>query len=120
MNRSIVLAQCLISLGILSWLWYGPFARLRRDNFRSQIRRIREDLFDFMWKNGHDFGNPAYRATRQMLNGLIRSSNYLSIITFLHATASVFNGQKRPPVPMAVAIENLPEGPLKAKINETI
>lgn len=118
MSHSIVLAQCLISVGILAFLWYGPFARLRRDNFRSRIRRIRDDLFDFMWKNGHDFGNPGYQATRQMLNGLIRSSNYLSVATFIQAMALVVSGKRKSSSSVITTIEKLPAGPLKEKVNQ--
>jgi len=118
MSNSIALAQCLISVGILAFLWCGPVARLRRDNFRSKIRRIRDDLFDFMYKNGYDFKNPAYQATRQMLNGLIRTSNYLSVFTFMHALIIVVSGKRRNPLSAIHAIEKLPPGDLKEKMNQ--
>ncbi len=118
MSHSIALAQCLISLGILAFLWCGPVARLRRDNFRSNIRRIRDDLFDFIWKNEYDFKNPAYQATRQMLNGLIRTSNYLSVFTFMHALILIVNGKRRNPPSAISEIEKLPPGDLKEKINQ--
>ncbi|HQU43220.1 MAG TPA: hypothetical protein PK867_10430, partial [Pirellulales bacterium] len=59
------------------------FVPLRIDDFRGDIRTIRDDLFDFMWRNGYDFNEPAYVETRQTLNGLLRSARHLSLISFL-------------------------------------
>src|SRR5262245_32745843 len=53
-------------------------AQLRCDKYRTDIRRIRDELFDYMWKEGHDFSTPAYRSTRESLNGLLRICNLLS------------------------------------------
>jgi len=82
MNYNFVIFDCLVSLGIGAFIWFYLFAGLRRDNFRSEIRRIRDDLFDFMWENGYDFDTPAYCETRQMLNGILRLSNKLSPVSF--------------------------------------
>lgn len=89
MNYNFVVFNCLVSLGILAFIWFFLFARLRRDNFRSEIRRVRDGLFDFMWQNGYDFDTPAYRETRQMLNGILRLSNKLTPVSFLISIVSV-------------------------------
>ncbi len=83
MNYNFVVLNCLVSLGILAFIWFHLFARLRRDNFRSEIRKIRDGLFDFMWENGYSFDTPAYSETRQMLNGILRLSNKLTPVSFL-------------------------------------
>jgi hypothetical protein len=110
MSYNFVVFECLVSLGILAFVWFYLFARLRRDNFRSEIRMIRDGLFDFMWKNGYSFDEPAYRETRQMLNGIIRLGNTLSPMSWFAAAYMVVlaeeAGHKSP------AHSELPKGPL--------
>ncbi len=79
MMDEYVIIECAISLGVLAYVLFWQIARLRRDNFRADIRRLRDDLFDFMWENGYDFSTPAYVEARQTLNGMLRISNSLSI-----------------------------------------
>lgn len=81
MNET-VLTQMAISVSILAILWFWAFASIRRDNFRSDIRRLRDGLFDYMWENGHSFDTAAYQETRLMLNGMLRLSNSMSAIKF--------------------------------------
>jgi len=83
MHYNFAIFECLVSLGLLAVIWFVLVARARRDDFRCDIRRIRDRLFDFMWENGYDFSTPAYRKTRQTLNGLIRVSNSLTPVGFL-------------------------------------
>jgi hypothetical protein len=78
MTNAFIITTSVVSLAAVVALWLGPFASLRRDNFRSDIRRIRDDLFDYMWENGLDFENKAYRDTRQLLNGMLRASTWLA------------------------------------------
>jgi hypothetical protein len=118
MSTSIAFAQAVISLLLLVLLYTGPVARLRRDNFRSTIRRIREQLFDFMYQNNFDFKDPAYRATRGLLNSVIRASNFFSVSSFLSALAETLTKGPRRDGPL-VEIEKLPDGPLKTKLTET-
>jgi hypothetical protein len=76
------LTEVAISLGVLM-LAYILYRRGRREQFRVDIRRIRDGLFDWMWQNGHSFSDLGYRATREMLNGLLRMSNTLSLSQLL-------------------------------------
>lgn len=85
MSPSIALAQSLVSVGIMLLIWTIPGGRLRRDSFRSRVRRIRDELFDFMIQHDYEFSLPAYCDTRQVLNGMIRCSNYFSVLTFFHS-----------------------------------
>src|SRR5713226_3094274 len=83
MNYNFEFSQILVSLAIIAAIWFGVFGYLRRDGFRSRIRNLRDDLFDFMWQNGHSFQTPAYQETRQSLNGILRISNKLGPASFL-------------------------------------
>lgn len=77
-----VLTECVISLAILLFVFFFQFRRLSRDNFRSDIRRLRDELFDLMWKNGYSFDDPAYLGMRRVLNGLLRLSNHATPLRF--------------------------------------
>jgi hypothetical protein len=83
MTTPFLLTTCAVSIVIIAVLWLCPLASLRRDNFRTDVRIIRDDLFDFMWENGFSFDTPAYRDARQFLNGLLRASTCMSPTTFI-------------------------------------
>lgn len=83
MNDPTTLTTIAIAVSVLVWLWLGPLAALRRDNYRSDIRDIRDDLFDFMLEGGYSFESPAYREVRQTLNGMLRWSNVINGPKFL-------------------------------------
>ena len=119
MSPSIALAQCLISVGIIAFIWAGPAARIRRDNFRARIRRIRDDLFDFMLTHHYDFNTPAYGATRQTLNGMIRCSNYFSVVSFLHSLVLALR-TPQPELSPGEQIEKLQDEPLKTALKSAL
>lgn len=83
MHDPMILTPIAIGFAVLAALWFGPFATLRRDNYRSDIRRMRDELFDFMLENGFSFDLPIYRDARQTLNGMLRWSNGMSAPKFL-------------------------------------
>ncbi len=93
MEDAHALTAATISAAALVFLYF-PFARLRREEFRTDIRTLRDELFDFMWKNGYDFNSVPYRATRQALNGMIRMSNTLNPFMFA-SSAARFNELKK-------------------------
>jgi hypothetical protein len=103
-----------VSLGIIAAIYFVGFGFLRRDNFRSRIRELRDDLFDFMWQNGHSFETPAYRETRQMLNGTLLISNELGPVMFV-ICLYMFASKFKKPTP-ADSLEKLKPGPLKEKL----
>ena len=82
MNDPTVLTTCVISVSYLTWLWFGPLAKLRRDDYRTDIRRLRDELFGFMVDRGYDFETPAYLKTRQALNGMLRWANWINPVKF--------------------------------------
>ena len=79
-----VLTTTAVSIVMLLFVW-RLHGRLRRDQFRTNIRYLRDSLFDYMWKNGYSFDTPAYVETRRTLNGMLRASNWISPVTFILA-----------------------------------
>lgn len=98
-----------VNLLLLCVVW-RLVARSRRERFRYRIRMIRDDLFDFMWRNGHDFDTPAYREARQILNGILRMSNFMTPFRFL--VISSF----RPRPPHELQVECVENEQLRQKI----
>jgi hypothetical protein len=85
----------------------------RADACRSRIRKIRDDLFDFMWMNGHDFSNPAYHEARKMLNGMLRLTCVIGPIEFIALLIRCHNEPTQPG-----SINRLVEGDLKQRLEE--
>lgn len=106
-------SYCAVSLIALAAIYYYYVTKMRPDAYRVKIRRIRDDLFDFMWRNGYDFDTPAYRKARTMLNDLLRVSNFLSIPVMVIAAAARVS--KAGGEDDAEAID-LPPGPLGERI----
>lgn len=93
MNPDFSIAYSLISLWIIFYIWFTLVARLRRDRFRCNIRKIRDDLFDFMWKNNVDFNTAAYKEVRQFLNGMLRGADVLTPTSLIaHAIGAIRYG----------------------------
>lgn len=80
MSEPFILTTTTVGIVVLMWLWFVPLAALRRDNYRADIRRLRDELFDFMWQNGYAFDTPAYSEARRIFNGMLRWSNFIDAI----------------------------------------
>lgn len=83
MTATYATAQFCISLFAILVIYFRCICRQRAENCRTDIRFIRDDLFDFMWQNGYDFRSPAYQQTRTMLNGLLRLTNIMGSIQII-------------------------------------
>jgi hypothetical protein len=68
----------MVSLAVGVFVYFVLWSGLRREQFRCQVRRIRDDLFDFMWEKGLDFKEPAYLKARETMNTILALSNQLS------------------------------------------
>jgi hypothetical protein len=109
MNNSFTLSYITIGLAALGFIYFVLCAGLRREQFRCEVRRIRDDLFDFMWENKQDFNEPAYLKARETMNGFLVLSNKLSpTVLVMSAIAAVFtlrrNGVSSPPPPLPAGL----------------
>jgi hypothetical protein len=78
MSYNFALSYCFVGLATIAFIWLVLFADLRRERFRCELRRIRDQLFDFMWQNGFDFSDPNYQKARASINGILAESNTMS------------------------------------------
>ena len=104
MMESYNIGQVCISLLALGAVYHFFIVPQRAESCRSEIGRVRDDLFDFMWKGGHDFSDPAYQETRQMMNGLLRLTSVVGPFYFFAMIARCSSDQTRRP-----AIDALPD-----------
>jgi hypothetical protein len=79
MSMLAVVFLNLALIAILMWLFDSLYCQLRVDLYRSELFRVRDDLFEAAERGEISFDSPAYRMTRQMLNGMIRFANEMSL-----------------------------------------
>lgn len=109
---SHLVSQFLISAFLLGII-HSFSVKLRREEFRSRLHKIRDDLFDFMVENGQDFSNQAYRDVRQTLNGLMRLSNTVGPVEFLVMMTRCHSDE---PSHTQKFIDAMPDSPLKDQL----
>jgi len=68
-----IAVENLILLGFLLWLLYGPWQETVTAILRSNLFKIRDEIFDMAADgDGISFDHPAYLEIRDRLNGMIR------------------------------------------------
>lgn len=68
-----IAVENLILLGFLLWLLYGPWQETVTAILRSNLFKIRDEIFDMAADGrGLSFDDPAYQQIRQSINGMIR------------------------------------------------
>lgn len=117
MNNPFALSYLLVSLAALGFIYFVLCASLRREQFRCQVRRIRDDLFDFMWENEQNFEEPAYLKARETMNNVLLLSNKLSPTVVVMSVAAAILDLRRNG--MSLPNPLLPEGPLGDKIRQS-
>lgn len=73
---AIVSVVALAGLLVLAFPLYNDF---RVDRLRQELFELRDELFDDAVNGRIAFDSPAYRATRAMLNGMIRFGHRISL-----------------------------------------
>lgn len=114
MNNSFALSYLLISLTMGGFIYFVLWVSLQRERFRCEIRRTRDELFDFMWENKYDFKDPNYIQTRAALNVILRASNVVSPILLVALAVIAIRQWRR--TGSTEAKSPLPEGKLGEKI----
>lgn len=118
MINNFVLFECILSLCMLVFIWFFLFGRERRDDYRCAIRRLRNELFDFVQKNGGDFQNPAYVECRKYLHDLLRVSNDLSPLVLLAGVVLILRQRRSQGMNEEQKKESVAQDPLSQRIRE--
>jgi hypothetical protein len=106
------IAQAWIGMVLIGLTYCIIIRRQKAEKCRSEIRAIRDELFDFMWKNKLDFSEPAYVEARQAMNGLLRLTNSLNSVGCLYLMVSAHTKE--------AAFELLPESELREAVQESL
>lgn len=75
MDSQTYIVESVLTLAPLAAIigaWLYMRQRTSTDRYREQLFTLRDELFDYMWKNNIPFDLPAYRRTRAYINGAIR------------------------------------------------
>ena|SRR5438128_5785711 len=105
------LAIFVAALVFVRWNLYEGF---RVDAFRQRLFELRGELFNFAAGGGIPFGHPAYVSLRNRINRLIRFAHTYSLVHLLLALA--IEGSDAPPSEVDQAIEDLPPGETKERV----
>jgi hypothetical protein len=84
-----LLSLLVSSLGVL-YLAFWAFRELRMDEFRQNVFRLRDELFDYAVAGNIALDHPAYMMLRSLMNGYIRFSHRLSLSHFVGLTLSTY------------------------------
>lgn len=113
--------QLTISLLVLAWGYFHVYGQMRQDRFREDIFTMRDDLFDYMWKNGLSYDLSAYRIMRDLLNGVIRFGPWLNVphlaVLKRFARARSMTGGR---VELEEAIKSLESDELRTHLKEVL
>lgn len=112
MTSAYALSQIMVS-GILVLIVATLWSRFLAERFRSRVRLIRDDLFDWMIENQQSFESKPYREVRQTLNGIMRLSNSFGPIELLVMMGLVMHHRRASQVN---AVEMMPASLLKEKL----
>ena len=79
----LAIAQLALGLAVVGVAVAYMYRRTRAAQCRELLFTLRDDLFDYMWKNGLSYDLPVYRLMRSFLNGSIRVVNEVTPLSFV-------------------------------------
>ncbi len=82
LNEQSLIFHFFLGIGLLLFAWGYMLKRTRIDIFREDMFNIRDELFDYVWRNDLSFDLPAYRIMRDLLNGAIRAAEKINLVSF--------------------------------------
>jgi hypothetical protein len=125
MNDAIHILETCLSLALIWAFWNYGWKSFMLDHTRQRLFSIRDDLFDVALRGegGLSFSSPVYGILRESLNSNIRFAHR---VTFYHIWVAMIFGalpgikikqaMRGYKTQAALAIESLPEGDLKKKL----
>lgn len=103
-QEQLAIAQLCLSVGLIAFAIGYMHRRTKVDRYRESLFTLRDELFDYMWKQGLSYDLPAYRLMRAFLNGAIRVAGDVTPLSFVAIMLAV---SRHAPArhPLAAAIE---------------
>ena len=83
MNSGYELAQTWLSFVAIVVIYSFILRRQAAESCRAELRRIRDEFFDFMWQNGKDFSDVEYVESRQQINSMLRLTTMIGPVSFI-------------------------------------
>ena len=81
--QHMLIFQSFLGMGVLLFAYAYMYRKTHIDRFREDMFTVRDKLFDYIWQHGLSYDLPAYRLTRDTLNGAIRVADRISIPLFV-------------------------------------
>ena len=114
----LAIAQLGMALALVAFALGYMRRRTRVDRYRESLFTLRDELFDYMWKNDVPFDLPAYRLMRDFLNGAIRVANVVTPLTLM--VAALFAGSRpEPERALSVAIAEIGDPDVRERFERT-
>ena len=112
------IVQMFFSLALIAFSFGFMRRRTRVDRYRERLFTLRDELFDYMWKNDIPFDLAAYRMIRSSLNTAIRVAGEMRPTTVLLVMLTV--GRHPPEPTLSVAIDAIEDDDIRAHFQRTI
>jgi len=83
-TETAVNALCsLISLAVILHLWLRAYPSMRVEEFRQDVFRLRNSMFDAAAKGDIDFDDAMYSIVRNVMNGMLNDADNITFFNFI-------------------------------------
>ena len=114
----LAIAQLSLSLALIAFAMVYMRRRTKVDRYRENLFTLRDELFDYMWKNDIPFDLPAYRLMRAFLNGGIRVADEITPTKFIVVMFALW--REPPPAPaFSVEIDQIEDPSIREHFRQT-
>jgi len=114
----LAIAQLGFGLAFVAFALGYMRRRTRVDRYRESLFTLRDELFDYMWRNGVSFDLPAYRLMRDFLNGAIRFADVTTPLTCVLAVLFV-DSRQEPARTLSAVIGEIEDPGVRARFMQT-
>ena len=117
LQTRVSILQVFLGVGLVGFAYAHMYRKTRTDRYREDLFTLRDALFDYMWENRVPFDLPAYRLTRQLLNGAIRAADSVSLWSLLLVAVFVRRQQWHEDR-LSVALDAIPDPALRSHFRD--
>lgn len=115
-QEQLAIAQSVLGLALLVFVMGWVRRQTKFERYRESLFTLRDELFDYTWKNGVPFDLPAYRLMRDLLNGGLRAAVVMKPLSFATVAATMFGDRQQEPAgALSAAIEAIEDPDVRAR-----